>query len=158
MNDAIKPTQGQAYSPGQPIPAELVSRIREAHQRAEKSIVGWAQHAYDAGCALLELKRTVPHGEYMPAVARCGFAHSTALLYRNVALLLAPLGNSQGLANLTFDDVAGMLAEARKLSDKGEWKLLPPRPVRKTPLEKALDLYNKLDESERKQFQKQADA
>jgi Protein of unknown function (DUF3102) len=94
---------------------QLAAEIKQEHEAVEASIRESLLHAKAAGEKLLEAKDRLQRGEWMPWVeAHCGFSHSTALLYVNVARRWDELVNSQPVENLTLHKAATVLAELRR--------------------------------------------
>jgi Protein of unknown function (DUF3102) len=71
----------------------LAAEIRRAHGDVREALKTAAEHAVDAGRALIEAKSLVKHGEWLPWLrVHCRLPERTAQLYMHVAELTDKLG------------------------------------------------------------------
>lgn len=86
--------------------AELAAAVRKYHNDVQTSLTRALDYALDAGDALLELKRSVAHGQWTPFVEReCGLnirvAQNYMSLARNRTLIEEANANGDALLNIT---------------------------------------------------------
>ena len=103
---------------------ELAARIREEHDAVSVALYDGLRHARAAGMLLIEAKKLVPHGEWLPWLkANCGTSERTAQAYMKVAK-----ANPQRVADLSFREALNSLAtpSSTKTSCSSP---KPPKPV-----------------------------
>jgi len=89
---------------------QLAADIKREHEAAEYNMRDSLKHARSAGVKLLEVKRRLAYGEFMPWVdTHCEFSHSTANLYMKIAKRWDTLGDSQPVTNLTLRQASQLL-------------------------------------------------
>jgi hypothetical protein len=95
--------------------AALATAINAAHQEAEGCARASLEHARRCGQLLLQAKAACGgHGRWLPWLrGHCNVSERTAQAYMRVAKRWDDLeAKAQGLADLTFEDALGLLAEA----------------------------------------------
>ena len=107
---------------------DLAERIAAEHTACESAARDSLAHAHRAGELLLEAKREVGHGEWLPWLRdNCAFAERTAQLYMRIARRWAEVdANPQRVADLTLRQVAGLLADRH---DECEVEAPKPEPM-----------------------------
>jgi Protein of unknown function (DUF3102) len=87
----------------------LAARIRREHEQVATSMTSVINHAIAAGELLLEAKRQVKHGEWLPWLAKnCDIAERTAQVYMRLAR--TPLEKRNAVADLPLRDALASLA------------------------------------------------
>jgi hypothetical protein len=87
----------------------LAARIRHEHEQVATSMMSAINHAIAAGELLLEAKRQVKHGEWLPWLAEnCDIAERTAQAYMRLAR--TPLEKRNAVADLPLRDALASLA------------------------------------------------
>ena len=103
--------------------ADLAGRIKREHEAVSVALKDSVRHAIAAGELLLEAKKQVPHGGWLPWLAdHCTMAERTAQLYMRCAKNREAIENQirNGAADLSLNEAAAMLAlssDIRKLFD-----------------------------------------
>src|ERR1700678_1472142 len=65
---------------------DISARIRVAHQATSEALKSSIEHALTAGELLIEAKKLVPHGQWLPWLEKhCEMSSRTAQLYMRVA-------------------------------------------------------------------------
>jgi hypothetical protein len=93
--------------------ADLAARIRIEHEAYAASVKRGLEHARRAGEMLIEAKRQVPHGQWLPWLAdHCEVSERSAQAYMQVARSLADLDDSkaQRVADLSYRDALRSVA------------------------------------------------
>jgi hypothetical protein len=109
ITGAVESTMGAVALTEVPLD-QLAADIKREHEAAEYSMRDSLMHARAAGVKLLEVKRRLAFGEFMPWVdTHCEFSHSTANLYMKIAKRWETLGDSQQVANLTLRQASQLL-------------------------------------------------
>jgi hypothetical protein len=87
--------------------ADLAARINTAHEAAAAALKSSVIHAMQAGDLLIEAKKQVGHGEWLPWLkANFAFSDRTARLYMQVARSRADVEAKMAtVADLTLRDV-----------------------------------------------------
>ena len=86
-----------------------MARIRHEHEQVATSMMSVINHAIAAGELLLEAKRQVKHGEWLPWLAEnCDIAERTAQVYMRLAR--TPLEKRNAVADLPLRDALTSLA------------------------------------------------
>jgi hypothetical protein len=87
----------------------LAARIRHEHEQVATSMMSAINHAIAAGELLLEAKRQVKHGAWLPWLAEnCDIAERTAQAYMRLAR--TPLEKRNAVADLPLRDALASLA------------------------------------------------
>jgi hypothetical protein len=106
--------------------AKLRDKILCAHTCIRDAAVEGLENARQAGEALIEAKRLLKHGEWLPFLKQCDVCESlterTAQAYMHVARNWArlSLSNAQRVADLSFREALKTLAEFRKEDRENE--------------------------------------
>jgi N6-adenosine-specific RNA methylase IME4 len=92
--------------------AEIAARIKLAHQAAATSLKCGIEHAITAGELLIEAKKHIPHGQWLPWLGEhCGITPRSAQGYMKLARNRDKLeANTQALAHLTIEGALKSLA------------------------------------------------
>ena len=92
--------------------ADLAERINEQHRACEQTMNAGLHHALECGRLLLEAKKQVGHGAWLPWLAEnCKFSKRTAQAYMRVSSQYPRLnGKAQRVALLTFRGAVAALA------------------------------------------------
>jgi hypothetical protein len=103
--------------------AELADRIRVEHQAVSTALKESLRHAIEAGELLIEAKKQVGHGQWLPWLQeRCAISERTAQLYMRVAKNRKEIEEQirNGIADLSLNEAAALLmlsSEVKKLLD-----------------------------------------
>lgn len=90
---------------------QLATEITTEHEAATYNLRESVVHARRVGVLLLEVKRRLKHGEFMPWVqTHCVFSQSTANVYMRVAKCWNTVANSQPVPNLTLREANALLS------------------------------------------------
>jgi hypothetical protein len=92
---------------------DLAHRIRAEHEAATAALKSGMQHGITAGSLLIEAKRQLQHGQWLPWLAdHCAISERTAQAYMQVARSFGKLdqSNTQRVADLSFRDALRSLA------------------------------------------------
>lgn len=82
--------------------ATLAAQINAEHDRCEAAVSAAVEHAVKAGALLLEIKKALPHGAFLPWLkVNCTFSPRTAQAYMQIARVFPKLGNPQRVAHLS---------------------------------------------------------
>jgi Protein of unknown function (DUF3102) len=93
--------------------ADLAARINVEHQAAQENLRSGLKRAIAAGELLIEAKRLLPHGKWLPWLeANCTVSERTAQAYMRVARSYGELPDSKSatVADLSFRDALNQLA------------------------------------------------
>ena len=86
MEDGNNPRKNAVAVPGDNRLPALAANIAAEHQQAQASMQKGLEHALKAGELLVEAKKLVTHGKWLPWLeANCPFPERTAQLYMRVA-------------------------------------------------------------------------
>jgi hypothetical protein len=90
---------------------DLAARIKAEHEAIKVSLRESVQHAFAAGELLIEAKKQLKHGQWLPWLRdRCTISERTAQLYMRCAKSRAEIEKSaMGVADLTLTEAAAML-------------------------------------------------
>jgi hypothetical protein len=103
----------QGRAPTAPRLDRLARSIRQAHAAATRAMGDFLEHARRAGDLLFEVKRELPHGQFLAWVdAHCGFGRRTAQLYLQVVKHWDEIVKAQRVAYLPLRRVRQVLAAA----------------------------------------------
>jgi Protein of unknown function (DUF3102) len=110
----------------------LAAQINEKHQACEQALRASVQHALDAGRLLIEAKKRVGHGNWLPWLkANVSVSARTAQAYLKLAKdWPAVEAKAQRVADLSFRDALSLLGKA----DAGEETEGEPVPAEVAPL------------------------
>jgi N-acetylglutamate synthase/N-acetylornithine aminotransferase len=103
---------------------DLAARIRAEHEAAAAALNQGLQHAIAAGKLLIEAKKEIPHGQWLPWLkANCAISERTGQAYMRVARSFGKLDETktQRVADLSFRDALISLASTGLIL-----KQLPP--------------------------------
>ena len=92
----------------------LVQQINAEHELAKESFKAGCKHAQKVGELLLEAKKGIQHGDWLPWLhSNCSFSERTAQGYMRLARVLPKLDpeNAQRVADLSFRDALRGLAQ-----------------------------------------------
>jgi hypothetical protein len=96
---------------------DLAFRIRAEHDAAAFAVQRGVHHAMTAGDLLIEAKRMLAHGQWLPWLKQyCGIPARTASLYMRLARRLETL-NRQYIADLTIQSALRLLQEVDDLRE-----------------------------------------
>jgi Protein of unknown function (DUF3102) len=92
--------------------AELAARINTEHLAASRALKQGAEHAMNAGDLLIEAKVKVPHGQWLPWLAKhCDISERTAQLYMRLARARPEIeAKAQRVADLSLRGAVAALA------------------------------------------------
>jgi hypothetical protein len=102
---------------------DLAARIRQEHEAVSVALKDSVRHAIEAGALLIEAKKQVPHGGWLPWLAdHCTISERTAQLYMRCAKNREAIEGQirNGVADLSLNEAAAMLmlsSDVRKLLD-----------------------------------------
>src|SRR5271165_5330168 len=91
---------------------DLAARIRAEHEAVSVALKESVRHAIAAGELLIEAKRKLGHGQWLPWLRdHCTISERTAQLYMRVAKNRAEIENQMrsGVADLSLNEVAALL-------------------------------------------------
>jgi hypothetical protein len=103
--------------------ADLAARIKQEHQAVSIALKDSVRHAIAAGELLIEAKKQVPHGGWLPWLSKhCTMSERTAQLYMRCAKNRAAIEEQirNGIADLSLNEAAAMLvlsSDMKKLFD-----------------------------------------
>lgn len=118
MSLGEKPTDRTSQPLNDVTEEELAAEINREHEAAEYNGKECLRHAHAAGVRLIEVKRRLAHGEFMPWVEQhCRFGHTSANQYMRVAREWEKIANSQSAENLTFSRALELLSTRLKEPD-----------------------------------------
>ena len=102
---------------------DLAQRINQEHQSCEESLKQGLKHALDCGKLLLEAKKLVQHGEWLPWIREnCHFSERTAQVYMRVTCNVSLLEKTQRVTDLSFREAMKLLSDSGgDPFDKGNW-------------------------------------
>ena len=92
---------------------DLAKRINQEHQSCEESLKKGLNHALNCGKLLLEAKKLVQHGEWLPWIRdNCQFSERTAQVYMRVTCNVPLLEKTQRVTDLSFREAVKLLSDS----------------------------------------------
>jgi hypothetical protein len=98
--------------------ADLAARIRTEREATGSTLQRSVEHAMAVGDLLIEAKRQVKHGRWLPWLSEyCGFSQRTAQLYMRIATGRAAIEAKihGGVADLNLNQAAVLLAATSRV-------------------------------------------
>jgi hypothetical protein len=101
----------------------LAARIKAEHEAIKASLRESVQHAFAAGELLIEAKKQLKHGQWLPWLRdHCTISERTAQLYMRCAKSRAEIEKSaMGVTDLTLTEAAAMLMMSSKVKELFEY-------------------------------------
>lgn len=125
-HNAVQISRAKAKSKaGGPSLADLAARIRDKHQAAAAALKNAVAHAISAGNLLLEAKKQMNHGEWLPWLQdNCDIPERTAQAYMRLARM--PLEKRNAVADLPLREaLSAIRSRERSLADAAAREAAP---------------------------------